>query len=313
LLVLATGGGGTDALTTGDMFLFEDFRLDRSGLSRRDQGGNFVPIPIGSRALEVLGVLVARSGDLVTRDVIMNVVWPGVVVESSNLPVQIAALRRILDDGRTNGSLIQTVPGRGYRFVAPVTSAESMTAVSISRSANGAGGPIAADEEPELPSALCPIDSLSPAPKPGAPARHRRAVIASIAAGAVCLAFIVVAAMNWRSLWPWADGSPPRLSIVVLPFANLSNDPDQQYFADGITDDLTTELSRIAHMFVISRNTAFTYRAKQSTQSGSAASWASAMYSKGASDGRGKRCASTSSLSMSKPTRTCGRNGSTAT
>jgi adenylate cyclase len=52
----------------------------------------------------------------------------------------------------------------------------------------------------------------------------------------------------------------PRLSIVVLPFANLSNDPEQQYFADGITEDLTTDLSRIAGMFVISRNTAFTYR-----------------------------------------------------
>jgi len=54
----------------------------------------------------------------------------------------------------------------------------------------------------------------------------------------------------------------PRLSIVVLPFANLSNDPEQQYFADGITEDLTTDLSRIAHSFVISRNTAFTYRNK---------------------------------------------------
>jgi TolB-like protein len=53
-----------------------------------------------------------------------------------------------------------------------------------------------------------------------------------------------------------------RLSIVVLPFANLSNDPEQQYFADGITEDLTTDLSRIADMFVISRNTAFTYRNK---------------------------------------------------
>jgi TolB-like protein len=52
----------------------------------------------------------------------------------------------------------------------------------------------------------------------------------------------------------------PRLSIVVLPFTNLSNNPDQQYFADGITEDLTTDLSRIAHMFVISRDTAFTYR-----------------------------------------------------
>jgi len=55
----------------------------------------------------------------------------------------------------------------------------------------------------------------------------------------------------------------PRLSIVVLPFANLSNDPDQQYFADGITEDLTTDLSRIPDMFVISRNTAFTYQGKR--------------------------------------------------
>jgi len=55
----------------------------------------------------------------------------------------------------------------------------------------------------------------------------------------------------------------PRLSIVVLPFANLSNDPEQQYFADGITKDLTTDLSRIASMLVISRNTAFTYEGKR--------------------------------------------------
>src|SRR5580704_11517720 len=54
----------------------------------------------------------------------------------------------------------------------------------------------------------------------------------------------------------------PRLSIVVLPFTNLSDDREQQYFADGITEDLTTDLSRIAHSFVISRNTAFTYRNK---------------------------------------------------
>jgi adenylate cyclase len=60
-----------------------------------------------------------------------------------------------------------------------------------------------------------------------------------------------------------SDAKPaPRLSIVVLPFANLSNDPDQQYFTDGITENVTTDLSRIAHSFVISRNTAFTYRNK---------------------------------------------------
>ena len=53
-----------------------------------------------------------------------------------------------------------------------------------------------------------------------------------------------------------------RLSIIVLPFANLSNDPEQEYFADGITDDLTTDLSRISGSFVIARNTAFTYKGK---------------------------------------------------
>jgi hypothetical protein len=55
-----------------------------------------------------------------------------------------------------------------------------------------------------------------------------------------------------------AGEDSPRLSIVVLPFANLSNDPEKEYFADGITEDLTTDLSRIADSFVISRNTAFT-------------------------------------------------------
>jgi TolB-like protein len=55
----------------------------------------------------------------------------------------------------------------------------------------------------------------------------------------------------------------PRLSIVVLPFTNLSNDPEQQYFADGITEDLTTDLSRITASFVIARSTAFTFKGKQ--------------------------------------------------
>src|SRR4029077_7561955 len=55
----------------------------------------------------------------------------------------------------------------------------------------------------------------------------------------------------------------PRLSIVVLPLTNLSDDSKQQYFADGITDDLTTDLSRLEHMFVISRSTAFTYQNKR--------------------------------------------------
>jgi adenylate cyclase len=101
-----------------------------------------------------------------------------------------------------------------------------------------------------------------------------------ILSSAIAVLFVAVAV--W---WTWPKGAPPvgpmrapvaasapaavaetqrvpRLSVVVLPFANLSNDPDQEYFADGITDDLTTDLSRISGSFVIARNTAFTYKGK---------------------------------------------------
>jgi TolB-like protein len=172
------------APATADVFLFEGFRLDRRGLFRRDKNGAFIPIAIGSRALEVLHTLVERPGELVSRDEMLATVWPGTVVEGSNLPVQIAALRRVLDQGRADGSSIQTIPGRGYRFVARVK-------------------PRSAEAGPPL---------------------------------------------------------PDKPSIAVLPFANLSGDPKQEYFADGMVEEIITALSRIRWLFVIARNSSFTYK-----------------------------------------------------
>jgi DNA-binding winged helix-turn-helix (wHTH) protein len=110
-------------LAAADIFKFEEFRLDRrgEGLSRRDERGVFVPLSVGPRALDVLSVLVERAGNLVTKEEIMAAVWGRAVVENANLTVQISALRRILDQGRAEGSCIQTGAARGYRFVAPVT------------------------------------------------------------------------------------------------------------------------------------------------------------------------------------------------
>jgi DNA-binding winged helix-turn-helix (wHTH) protein len=114
-----------NAIARSKIFLFEGFRLDRQcgGLFRADERGGFTQVAIGSRALDVLCVLVERHGDLVSKDEIMTAVWPGIVVADSNLPIQILALRRILDHQRAPGSCIQTVAGRGYRFVASVTQA----------------------------------------------------------------------------------------------------------------------------------------------------------------------------------------------
>src|SRR5215472_1995760 len=114
------GGAGMAALAADEIYLFEDCRLDQRGLFRRDERGVFVPVPIGSRALDVLRVLIDARGELVSKDELMVAVWPGTVVEDNNLTVQMSALRWILDHGRTEGSRIQTVAGRGYRFVSPV-------------------------------------------------------------------------------------------------------------------------------------------------------------------------------------------------
>ena len=106
-----------------DIFLFEGFRLDRraGGLSQLAEDGVFTPVPIGPRALDVLCILVERGGDLVTRDEIIASVWPDTVVQDNNLNMQVAALRQVLDGGTAAPSYIQTIPRRGYRFVAPVT------------------------------------------------------------------------------------------------------------------------------------------------------------------------------------------------
>src|SRR5215472_15295727 len=131
-----------DAPSSNDVAQFEGFRLDRGRgtLFRKDESGAFAPLPIGSRALDILGLLVERPGELVSRTEIFSRIWPDTAVEDSNINVQIAALRRVLDAGREEGSCIQTVPGRGYRFVGPVTHVASSGPPAPGRpSGNGAG------------------------------------------------------------------------------------------------------------------------------------------------------------------------------
>jgi adenylate cyclase len=126
------------------------------------------------------------------------------------------------------------------------------------------------------------LTQLVAAPAQPSQEQRRRSPRPAVIAASV-VAVIGIGVVTWWA-WPWANSSTvsvqapaaaspqsmaavakaptPRLSIVVLPFRNLSNDPEQEYFVDGITDDLTTDLSRITDSFVIARNTAFTYKGK---------------------------------------------------
>jgi DNA-binding winged helix-turn-helix (wHTH) protein len=125
------------------------------------------PVALGPRAIKLLSKLVEHRGEVVSKETLLNEVWPGRVVEEANLNVQIARLRHVLDQNRKHGSCIRTLAGRGYCFVGAVnrTEAEAHTF------------------RPEtFPNTALPR---------------------------------------------------PRLSIVVLPFAHLGGDPEQQYFADN--------------------------------------------------------------------------------
>src|SRR5262245_65040309 len=99
---------------SGDQVRFGRFRLD---LGRRELWRDETLMHLGSRVLDVLCVLVSAKGELVTKDDLMARVWPGLVVEDSNIHVHVSALRKALDEGTCGQSHVVTVPGRGYRFV----------------------------------------------------------------------------------------------------------------------------------------------------------------------------------------------------
>ena len=256
-------GRHTDADGSLGRFAFEGFRLDLAagGLFRTNDAGAAEPVALSSRALALLALLVERHGQLVSKDEIFAAVWPGIAVGEGNLTVQISALRRVLDQARAGSSCIQTVAGRGYRFVAPVVrEAEHSFAETHHPVATVNYSPTAAGQndsgQSRRPQTLT---SLSPS-------WHSLVVI--VAAGLI-FAVAVIGGGWWAlsrssassAFLPIAPAKPaPPLSIVVLPFDNLSNDSEQQYFADGITEDLTTDLSRLSNVLVISRNTAFTYK-----------------------------------------------------
>jgi TolB-like protein len=130
------------------------------------------------------------------------------------------------------------------------------------QSGNGAGSPLAEESEPREAVALGRSRVAPPVARQRSRKRLESAVLAALA-GILCLLVAAATITNWHLPWSTGASSVPRPSIVVLPFSNLSKDPDQQYFADGVTEDLTSDLSRMAGALVISADTALTYRNKR--------------------------------------------------
>jgi TolB-like protein/DNA-binding winged helix-turn-helix (wHTH) protein/Tfp pilus assembly protein PilF len=211
---------------------FGPFRLDPAERSLLRDGK---AVPLTPKAFELLVLLVENRGHLLKKDELIERVWPNTFVEEANLAQNVSALRKVLDDKNGGAQYIETVPKGGYRFTATVG-------------------------DHTLPAGV-----ESPAAEPPSPRPATRValpyVLAFLATAAVAVTLMLAFQRGLLHRRSSGAASVPRIqSLAVLPLENLSGDPSQDYFADGMTDALITSLGQISSLRVISRTSVMQYR-----------------------------------------------------
>jgi TolB-like protein/DNA-binding winged helix-turn-helix (wHTH) protein/Tfp pilus assembly protein PilF len=199
-------------------------------------------VPLAPKVFDTLLLLVENHGRLVQKDELLKALWPDTVVEEVGLAHNVSQLRKVLGDPADDPKFIETLPKRGYRFIAAVRALDEPAARQASLPANGVAS-----------------SAVQRA------AWSRPAIVATVAA-----VLGLVAATSAYLYWPRAGqrvaGAPLEIhSLVVLPLENLSGDKEQQYFADGITDALTTDLAQVGSLRVISRTSAMQFKGSRQT------------------------------------------------
>ena len=227
---------------TNKLHRFGEFSLDpQSRMLRR--GGTTVPLT--PKAFDVLLLLVENAGRIVAKDELMKAVWPDSFVEESNLTQTIFMVRKALEE-TADRRYILTVQGQGYRFLVPVTETTN----------NG----------PEIEAPVPPPDAVSvPEIRLPSPRRARDWRAAVIASAAIALVLILAYA-----IWPWrsrrgAAEQPDKIMLAVLPFENFTGDAGQEYFSDGLTEEMISQLGNLdpAHLGVIARTSVMHYKHSQ--------------------------------------------------
>ncbi|HKR29606.1 MAG TPA: winged helix-turn-helix domain-containing protein, partial [Terriglobales bacterium] len=218
------------------IYEFGHFRIDpNERLLLRD--GKTVSLT--PKAFETLLALVEHSGHVVKKDELMKRIWPDAFVEEVNLAQNVSAIRRALD---TDGEhYIETIPKLGYRLVIEAR------LIGMSKEAGAAPTHL----RQEIARESIPISTSK---------RNKRRALAFAFAALLLLA---AAASTWWATRHGATAVPRRIrSLAVLPLENLSQDPEQEYFAEGMTDELITSLAKIQSVRVISRNSIMPYKGR---------------------------------------------------
>src|SRR2546428_7256022 len=191
------------------------------------------------KVMEVLVCLSHRAGEAIPKEELLQTVWPDTFVSDDVLKRSVSELRRVFEDNAREPRIIQTIPKRGYRLVAAVKRDNGQILANL-------GTPQAIEAE-----------------QPQARPRIRIWKIALLTLGIVVFVCGLLLVFNIAGIRDRLfDKSGPALirSLAVLPLQNLSGDPSQDYFADGMTEELITELSRLSSLRVISRTSVMRYK-----------------------------------------------------
>ena len=221
-----------------NLYQFGEFQLDPQS---RVLTRNGATVSLTPKAFDLLLLLVQKAGRVVTKDELMKAVWPNSFVEESNLTQTIFMLRKALDE--TSGRrYILNVQGQGYRFLLPVTEAAT---------------------EPEVEPAAVGLSPASvreiPLPSPSDATRWRLAAIAT----AVVAAILIVGSAIWLLLSRRGPTEQQgKIMLAVLPFENFTGDPGQEYFSDGLTEEMISQLGNLdpAGLGVIARTSVMRYK-----------------------------------------------------
>jgi TolB-like protein/DNA-binding winged helix-turn-helix (wHTH) protein/Flp pilus assembly protein TadD len=239
--------------TSARIVRFGIFEVDLNALELRKHG---LRLKLPEQPFQILVLLLERPGEIITRDELRNRLWQTdtFVDFDHGLNNAVMRLREVLRDSSDNPRFVETIPRRGYRFIAHVDEFFPTP-------------PVAAVHEP----AANHIAIVTPAAQPESLTTQRRgnslslgqrSIVAGIVAGLLVILVAGVIAARYFTARNSNNvlSDKQTTSLVVLPLENLSGDQDQDYFADGMTDELIANLAKIRSLRVISRSTAMAYK-----------------------------------------------------
>jgi TolB-like protein/DNA-binding winged helix-turn-helix (wHTH) protein len=189
------------------------------------------------KVMEVLVCLAGHAGEALPKETLLQTVWADTFVSEDVLKRCISQLRRVFGDDAREPRIIETIPKRGYRLVARVAQIT---------------------EKNEFPTVAPSVPTSNDVVESQIASLRRRWWLGAVAIAAAVVAMLVIALRGSRSAR--ANGVPPIRSLAVLPLQNLSGDPAQEYFSDGLTDALITDLTQLGSVRVISRTSSMQYK-----------------------------------------------------